>query len=172
MRLLLCAAVVISCGLVAGIAAPGGSARASAPGDGCLVVSQGFGKVVVALTRGVIFGRFQSGSLSYNDQGGEPNLPIVPGVTPAKSVASDNVWKYGPADNVRFRATGPTRLVVNAQFIDLSVAGRGAATLYVGSFIPDFAGKVSVDASSFCEANWQRMPRIPTRYSISSPVAG
>jgi len=61
---------------------------------------------------------------------------------------------------------------VNAQFIDLSVAGRGAATLYVGSFIPDFAGKFSVDASSFCEANWQRMPLIPTRYSISSPVAG
>ena len=36
----------------------------------------------------------------------------------------------------------------------------------------DFAGKFSVDASSFCEANWQRMPLIPTRYSISSPVAG
>ncbi len=173
MRPYLCAAVLIVTGLVAGITAPGGSARSSTPGDGCLVVSQGFGKVTVTLTRGVIFGRFQSGYLVYNDQGGAPKLPIVPGVTFTKAVATDHIWKYGPADSVRFRATGPTKLIINAQFIDLSVAGKGTAVLSVGGFLPDITGnKFSVDAASFCEEDFQQMPPLPTRVPISSPVAG
>jgi hypothetical protein len=167
--LLLVAAIVVS-GLVAGVAATSGDARSSTPGDGCLVVSQGFGKITVTLTRGVIFGRFQSGSLSYNDQGGTPSLPKVPLVIPVK--LGDHVWKYGPADNLRFRATGPTRLTVNATFIDLSVAGRGSAILSAANFEQTIAGSFSVDAASFCGDNFQQMPLTPARFSISSPVAG
>ena len=170
MRPYLCAAVLIVTGLVAGMAAPGGSARSTTPGDGCLVVSQGFGKVTVTLMRGVIFGRFSGGILLYSDQGGDARLPIVPGVTPTRS--SEHVWKYGTADNVRFRATGPTKLIVNATFIDLSVAGKGTAVLSVGTFDPAIAGKFSVDASSFCGSDFQQMPLVPTRFPISSPVAG
>jgi hypothetical protein len=170
-RQLLCVAAVLVSGLVAGIAATSGEARTSTPGDGCLVVSQGFGRILVTLTRGVVFGRFGSGYLTYNDQGGDPKLPIVPGVLPTKALANDHLWKYGPADQVRFRATGPTKLLINAQFIDLSVAGKGAAVLSVGTFIQDIAGKFSVDASSFCESNFQQMPLLPTRFPISSTVA-
>ncbi len=91
-------------------------------------------------------------------------------MTPAK--ISDHVWRYGPADNLRFRATGPTKLIVNAQFIDLSVAGRGSAILSAASFDQTFAGSFSVDAASFCGDKFQQMPLTPTRFSISSPVAG
>ena len=94
-------------------------------------------------------------------------------MTFTKAVATDHIWKYGPADSVRFRATGPTKLIINAQFIDLSVAGKGTAVLSVGGFLPDITGnKFSVDAASFCEEGFQQMPPLPTRVPISSPVAG
>jgi hypothetical protein len=172
LRLLLIAVVIGVCGVVAGVAAPGGSARPGALGDGCLVMSQGFGKVTITLTRGVVFGRFQEGWVAYSDVDGDAtaNLPKVPGV-PFTKVA-DHLWKFGPAANVRFRSSGPTKLIVNAQSVDLSVAGKGTAVLSVNGFIQDFAGKFSVDAASFCEDNFQQMPLTPTRFLISSPVTG
>lgn len=173
---LLATLLVLSIG-GAGAFAATGSAQSSAPGDGCLVVKQGFGKVVVTLTRGVVFGRFQEGSVSYSDTDGDTtttNLPKVPGVAPTK--VGDHLWKFGPAVNVRFRSSGPTKLIVNAQLIDLSVAGKGTAMVSTGGgpsgFIQEFAGQYSVDDESFCEAGFKKMPTAPTRVQISSPVAG
>src|SRR5262249_37259034 len=163
--------------LVAAIGAAGafaatGEAQPKTPGDGCLVVSKGFGKITVTLSRGIVFGRFQSGTLSYTDQDTTDsvlNLPKVPGVGFTK--VSDHVWTYGPAELARFRSAGPTKLTVNAQSIDLSVAGKGKAVLSVNGFSQDIAGKFSVDANSFCEDNFQRMPLNPTKVQISSPAA-
>lgn len=171
-RLLFSAALIVASGAVAGLFATSGAARSAMPGDGCLVVSKGFGKVIVTLSRGVVFGRFQEGSVAYSDQDGDTtsNLPKVPGV-PATKVG-DHVWKFGPAVDVRFRSSGPTKLIINAQSIDLSVAGKGTATLWTSTFIQDFAGKYSADDSSFCEAGFLKMPVIPTKVQISSPVAG
>ena len=148
-------------------------ARSQMPGDGCLVVEQGYGKVTIGLTRGVILGRFQSGTIRYSDQDTTDavvNLPKVPQVLPTK--VGDHTWIYGPADNVRFRASGPTKLTINAQYIYLSAAGKGWTRLWVAGFLPDIAGKFSVDDASFCAAGFQKMPLVPTRFPISSPVAG
>ena len=148
--------LVLSIG-AAGAFAAAGEAQANTPGDGCL---------------GIVFGRFQSGTLTYTDQDTSDsvtNLPKVPGVSPTK--VNDHVWTYGPADLVRFRSAGPTKLTVNATSVDLSVAGKGKAVLSVNGFIQDIAGKFSVDASSFCEDGFQKMPLNPTRVLISGPVA-
>ena len=51
------------------------------------------------------------------------------------------------------------------------MAGKGKAVLSVNGFSQDIAGKFSVDASSFCEDSFQRMPLNPTKVLISSPVA-
>jgi hypothetical protein len=172
-RLLVGAALIVVSGALAGLLATTGSARSSAPGDGCLVVSKGFGKVTITLSRGVVFGRFQEGTLAYSDQDGDDtttNLPKVPGVVPTK--VNDHLWKFGPAANVRFRSSGPTKLIVNAQSVDLSVAGKGTATVFLNGWIQEFAGKFSVDDESFCEDNFQKMPLTPTKFQISSPVAG
>jgi len=175
MRLLVCASV-LAVSVVAGVFAPGGTARSTTPGDGCLVVTKGYGRITVALTRGVVFGRFQSGTLKYDDQGLDPTLPRVAGVRPTK--LGDHVWVYGPGDGVRFRASGPTKLVVYAQSIDLSVAGRGAAVVSdagldaVPSVLNPPYNAYSVDSGSFCEDNFQKMPQFPVRVQISSSVAG
>ena len=168
--------MIIAAGALAGVFAASGSARPATPGDGCLVVKQGYGKVTITLTRGVILGRFQSGTLTYVDNDGDAiaNFPKVPGVQPTKT--GEHTWEYGVADNVRFRASGPTKLIINAQWIDLSAAGKGWTRLSVGSgpsaFSQDIAGKFSVDDESFCEAGFQKMPLVPTKFLISSPVAG
>ena len=56
-----------------------------------------------------------SGQLKYSDLEPrlDPRLPKVPGIIPTK--IKDHLWTYGTADNLRFRATGPTRLIVYAQ---------------------------------------------------------
>jgi hypothetical protein len=136
------------------------------------VVNKGFGKITITLSRGIVFGRFLSGTLTYSDQDTTDtvtNLPKVRGVDPTK--VNDHVWTYGPAELVRFRSAGPTKLTVNAQSVDLSVAGKGKALLSVNGFSQDIAGKFSVDASSFCEDGFQKMPLNPTKVLISSPVA-
>ncbi|HST25755.1 MAG TPA: hypothetical protein VLJ76_07170 [Gaiellaceae bacterium] len=171
MRPLLFAAAVVASGLATGIAAPGGSATTATPGDGCLVVSKGYGKVTINLTRGVVFGRFQSGTLTYSDFGQDTTkLPTVPQVQPTK--VKEHLWLYGPADNVRFRASGPTKLTINAQWMDLSVAGKGTAVLTATNFIQDIAGTYSNDAASFCDdpTTFLKMPVLPTRVQISSPI--
>jgi hypothetical protein len=163
--------LVLSIG-AAGAFAAVGEAHPNTPGDGCLVVSKGFGKITVTLSRGIVFGRFLSGTITYNDQDSTDtvtNLPRVPGVAPTK--LNDHVWTYGPADLVRFRSAGPTKLTVNATSVDLSVAGKGKAVLSVNTFSQDIAGKFSVDASSFCEDGFQKMPLNPAKVLISSPVA-
>ena len=177
MRPLLCVAAIVLSGAVAGVMATGGAASSSTPGDGCLVVQGGFGKVTITLTRGVVFGRFTSGTLSYSDVNVDtPKLPTVPGITPVKT--KDHLWTYGPADFLRFRATGPTKLIVNAQSMDLSVAGKGTAWLSLGGFrfapstlVPP-SNAYSVDSASFCEDNFQKMPLTPTKVQIASPVSG
>jgi hypothetical protein len=183
MRPLLCAAFVLASGLVVGIFAPGGDASANTPGDGCLVVQEGLGKVAISLTRGVVFGRFQQGTVRIDDvvAGDGSTVRVIAGTAPLAGVkvtsplpgakTSDHARLY-TGDEVRFRTTGAVRISVNALRIDLSVAGKGTATLSATTFEPDFSGTFSVDAASFCEDNFQQMPATATRFQISSPIAG
>jgi hypothetical protein len=168
--------LVLSIGIAAVFAATA-SGRSQAPGDGCLVVQNGYGKVTISLTRGVILGRFQSGALSFTDTDVTDttlNLPTVPGVSPTTKFGT-HTWVYSGTD-VRFWTKGPTKLTINAQYMNLSAAGKGWTRLWVGggpsAFSQDIAGKFSVDDASFCGDNFQKMPLSPTRFQISSPVAG
>lgn len=176
-RPLLCAALIVVSGALAGVFAGTGVAQTATPGDGCLVVQGGYGKVWINLTRGVVFGRFESGQLQYSDLNLDvTRLPTVPGLTPTKT--KDHLWTYPTATNVRFRATAPTKLLVYAQSMDLSVAGKGTASItragldFVPSILSPPSNAYSVDAASFCGANFQKMPLLLAKVQISSPVAG
>jgi hypothetical protein len=171
MRPLLCAALVVVSGLTVGVFAPRGSATANTPGDGCMVVSNGIGKVTVKLTRGVVFGRFQEGDVTIDDLSTDDAPPSVYG-TPGVKVG-DHSKKY-TGNLIRFRTNGPVKITINAQTINLSVVGKGTAWLSSFNFDvlpPD--NVFSVDAASFCEDNFQPMPTLqkPAKYSISSPIA-
>jgi hypothetical protein len=174
MRPLLCAAFVLLSAVVVGTVAPLGGATTSTPGDGCLVVQNGLGKVTVSLTRGVVFGRFSQGSVRIDDPiQGDGSTASVYGAAPIR--LSDHRTSY-TGDQVRFRTTGAVKIIVNAQAIEMSAVGRGSAVLFagdsLGGFVPGFSGKFSVDAASFCQDNLQQMPAAATKYLLSSPVAG
>src|SRR5579859_5912736 len=168
MRPLLCAAAIVFSGALAGVFATGGAASTATPGDGCLVVSKGFGKVTITLSRGIISGRFASGTLWYSDLNSDtPRLPSVPGDV-AFTKTSDHLWKYGTADFLRFRTSGPTKIIVNATSMDLSVAGKGTGVLWTNGFIQSIAGTFSADATSFCDdpTSFLKMPVAPTKVQI------
>jgi len=172
-RPLVCAAAILVSGLAVGISAPSGAASHATPGDGCLVVTDANGRVSLNLTRGIVFGRFDSGTIVASDDGAQ--LPTVKSAVATLTGVKigEHTWKYGPADNVRFRTSGPTKLTVReANFIELSAVGRGTATLSGASFFQPATSSFSVDSSSFCLDGQQDMPSIPTKYQISSPIAG
>jgi hypothetical protein len=171
-RTLLCAVVLgLAVGAAAGLAAPQGRATTRTPGDGCLVVQSGFGKVTVVLTRGVLFGRAQSGTVTIDDLVAGDGTPRVFGFSITRTRVADRTYQYSGA-NLRFRSTGAVRLTVSdATFIDLSVVGRGAATLSSGTFDVPF-NLFSVDSASFCEEGFQQMPVKPTRFVLASPDIG
>jgi hypothetical protein len=184
MRPLLCAVVVLASGLVVGVVAPGGVASPSTVGDGCLVVQDGFGRVTVSLTRGIVFGRFQQGLLkvanpvptdiSSTGKGVVSPVKVFPAVPTKVTERWTTYSGEQVGEQVRFRTSGPVKIVVDAQGTDLSVVGKGLAILgandQVGSATPKFSGTFSVDAASFCQDNFQEMPAVQKRFPIATPL--
>jgi hypothetical protein len=152
--------------LSAALVASSAPARRGAAGDGCLVVRSGKGSVVIS-GRGFVFGRFDQGSVTVDES--------LPGGTvkvfgfERRRFLSDTRTQYLGFD-VRFRASGPFRIAVNAVFIDISAAGRGVATLAAPDFLD--VGTFSVDAASFCEEGFQALPDLPKRFVIGSQGGG
>jgi hypothetical protein len=172
MRPLLCAAVVLVSGLVVGVFAPGGHATAQTPGDGCLVVQSGFGNVSMVLSRGAVFGRLQSGTVTTEDTvAGDGPPPKVTGAN-IKTLLPDGRVRY-KGDYLRFRTTGPVKIkIADAVYLDLSVVGKGVAFLSAGTFggVPN--NLYSADAATFCEDNLLPLPVAPAKpvkVLISSP---
>ena len=171
MRPLACAALVIASGALVGVFAPGGRATSRAvttPGDGCLVVKQGIGKVVVALTRGVVFGRFDEGTVKFDDVLAGDNSTIK--VFPATPTRVTDTWTTYSGSQIRFRTSGAVRISFTGQLLDLSAVGKG--TTWLSSAGLGFAGTFSVDASSLCLDGFQDMPPIATKFQIANPVTG
>jgi hypothetical protein len=170
MRPLPCAAVALASGLVVGIFAAGGGASVRTPGDGCLVVQNGFGNVSMVLSRGVVFGRLQSGTIVTEDTIPGDGLPPpkVIGADTKTPLPSGKIRYEG--DYLRFRSTGAVKIkITDAVYLDLSVVGKGVAFLSSGTFLQPPTSLFSVDASSFCEDNQQPLPATVTKYSISTP---
>jgi hypothetical protein len=178
-RPLVCAAALLASLAAVGLAAPKGEARTAVPGDGCLVISQGFGNVTVSLTRGLIFGRVGSiSAITVEDPVlSDPTPPVVYGYG-SKTLLPDGRIRYtGNQSNapLRFKSQGALKIrISDATLLDLSVVGRGYAVLSSGGFTPDTANLYSVDATSFCQDNFEPIPPTgtkPVKVSISSPTS-
>ncbi len=166
MRLVACACLAVAAGVLVVASPPSGRASGGTLGDGCLVVAGGFGKISLTLTRGVVFGRFGEGTVKIEDLTADDGTP--PRVYNAPQVrVGDRRYSY-TGNLVRFRTSGAVRININAQFIDLSVVGKGVAVLWSGTF--DVLNNLfSVDSASFCEEGFQELPVKSTRFVISNP---
>jgi hypothetical protein len=124
---------------------------AAAPGDGTFVVKRASGKITIT-GKGVIFGRFDTGTLTIVDYNTDDGVdPQVNGAEKTVAPAGDGKWKY-KGDNVRFRFFGGRYKLVftAASGIDISAVGSGKVTLTgTGpSFIGDY-GTYSADGARF-----------------------
>lgn len=173
-RLLSCAALILLSGAVAGVFAGTGAARSSTPGDGCLVVNDGFGNVSINLSRGVIFGRVTSAFAITTDDTvpGDGSTVKVIGAD-ERQVLPDGRVRYtsNSLAPMRFRTSGAVKIKVSqATQLDLSVVGKGTGWLSLGGFSPDLVGNdYSADAASFCQDKFLPIPAKPVKVPISSP---
>ena len=137
-------------------------ARPTAEDDGCLVVQAGRG--IVSLTaKGFLLGRFDSGQIDIEDPlQGDSNVRVFG--FDRKRLLTETKTRYS-GSLVRFRASGLFKVRVEAVGMELSLAGKGTATLTSDGFLE--AGEYSTDAQSFCESRFQPMPDVPRKLAIA-----
>ena len=142
-------------------------ARPSAPDDGCFVVQAGRG-IVSLNAKGFLLGRFDQGQVDIEDPlQGDGNVRVFG--YQKKRLLSETKTRY-IGSLVRFRASGLFKMRVEAIGMELSLAGRGTATLTSDGFFD--AGQYSTDAQSFCESRFQPMPDVPRRLVIAEQQTG
>jgi hypothetical protein len=139
-----------------------------APGDGTFVVRKATGKITIT-GKGIIFGRFDSGTLTIVDYNTDDAVdPQVSGADRKVALPGDGKWQY-KGDNVRFRFIGGRYKLVfsGATGVDLSAVGSGKATLTgAGPFFVGDYGSVSADGAKF-----QSLTLAPLTVSFGSPTA-
>jgi hypothetical protein len=153
--------------LLALVALAGSSqARTTAQDDGCLVVAAGRG-IVSLNAKGFLLGRFDDGQIEIDDPHPADGNVRVFGFD-RKRLLTDTKTRY-IGSLVRVRASGLFKVRVEALGIELSLAGKGTATLSSDGFFDP--GHYSTDAQSFCETRFQPMPDQPRKIVISEQTA-
>ena len=159
---LLCVLVIAAA--VATASSQGGTGAAD---DGCLAVDAGRG-IVSVNAKGFVFGRFDQGQVDIEDPIQDDGQIRVFGYQ-KKRLLTDTKTRY-IGFGVRFRASGLFRLRIEAIGVDLSLAGKGTATLSSDNFLD--AGMFSIDSPSFCEAHFQPMPDVTRKVAIAAQPTG
>ena len=164
--------VAVSLALLLVVPAIAGAARPEQQqADGCLVVANGSG-IVTVVAHGGIFGRFlYGGRVTIEDLSpGGGKAPKVFGAQDVRTISDTKTLYIGTSVRFRFTGGGLFRVVINAVGIDLSVVGRGTATLSsTGLFEP---GRYSVDDDSLCAKSFKPMPDTPTRVQVGAGGTG
>jgi hypothetical protein len=141
-----------------------GSSQAGsvAQDDGCLVVQAGRG-IVSFNAKGFLLGRFDQGHVDIEDPLPGDGYVRVFGFDRKRLLTETKTRYIGSL--VRFRASGLFKVRVEAVGMELSLAGRGTATLTSDGFLDP--GQYSTDAQSFCESRFQPMPDVARKLAIA-----
>jgi hypothetical protein len=147
-----------------------GSSQAGprAQDDGCLVVQAGRG-IVSFNAKGFLLGRFDQGTVDIEDPlQGDGSVRVSGGIQKKRLLTETKTRYVGSL--VRVRASGLFKVRVEALGMELSLAGKGTATLTSDGFFD--AGEYSIDAQSFCESRFQPMPDLPRKLVIADQTTG
>jgi hypothetical protein len=138
------------------------------PGDGTLVVDNAQGSIQLRV-RGGIIGRFDQGGTVevYDPVAGDGAAPVIKGCE-FKDQIGPRRWECSSSQaEVRFRLIGGYfRVTIEANGVDLSVAGRGTATLD-GSGFDDQPGRYSLNGGTY-----QPFPHAAAKLVVGTPSAG
>ena len=144
--------LILLCGLVA---VPAALAAARSAGDGVLELSKVNGSVVVAGTRGTLWGQIDKGKLVVTDPILGDGQVLVSGAETKRTGVLDGTTIYGGTD-IRFRVTGGKyRLSLKGTGIDLTAVGVGTAQLS-GDLLAETPGNYALDSGK-----WIPVPYFP-----------
>jgi hypothetical protein len=144
--------IILLCGLVA---VPAALAAARVSGDGVLELTKVNGTVVVAGTRGTLWGQIDKGRLVVSDPVVGDGQVLVSGAESRKPGLLDGTTIYGGID-IRFRVTGGKyRLALRGSGIDLTAVGVGTAQLS-GDLFAATSGNYALDSG-----RWIPVPYFP-----------
>ena len=141
-------------------------AKPAAQDDGCLVVQAGRG-IVSINAKGFLLGRFDSGQVDIEDPLQSDGNVRVFNFDKKRQLTETKTRYIGTL--VRFRASGQFKVRVEALGMELSLAGKGTATLNSEGWSDP--GHYSSDAQSFCVSRFQPMPDLPRKITISEQTA-
>ena len=143
--------LILLCGLVA---VPAALAAASTPGDGVLELKNADANIIVAGSRGTLWGQMDKGRLIVTDPIAGDGTIYVSGAEKTHSV-SDAVTIYSGID-IHFRVTaGKYRLNLKGVGIDFTAVGLGTAQLS-GDVLAFDPGNYSLDSGK-----WIPVPFFP-----------
>ena len=144
--------LILLCGLVA---VPAALAAARSAGDGVLELSKVNGSVVVAGTRGTLWGQIDKGKIVVTDPILGDGQVLVSGAETKRTGVLDGTTIYGGTD-IRFRVTGGKyRLSLKGTGIDLTAVGVGTAQLS-GDLLAETPGNYALDSGK-----WIPVPYFP-----------
>jgi hypothetical protein len=137
-------------------------------GDGTLSVENGNGRVVVQ-ARGGVIGRIDRGTVTIVDTTpNDANDPVVSGLTRVQRELGDNGMRY-TGTNIRFRVIGGGfRIVAEGRGIDLSVVGRGFASLRGDAPSPGLYSLDGTDCRT-SRSSCTELPEIARRVQLGGP---
>jgi hypothetical protein len=153
--------------LAAALLAGSSQAGSDAQDDGCLVVTAGRG-IVTINAKGFVFGRFDQGQVDIEDPIPDDGNVRVFGYEKKRLLGETKTRYIG--STIRFRASGLFRIRAEVIGMELSLAGKGTATISSDGFFD--AGEYSIDASTFCESRFQPMPDVSRKLIISGQTTG
>ncbi len=153
--------------LVVALLTGSSQAGSEAQDDGCLVVSAGRG-IVTINAKGFVFGRFDQGQVDIEDPIQTDGNIRVFGYEKKRLLGETKTRYVG--FTVRFRASGLFRIRTEAIGMELSLAGKGTATVSSDGFFD--AGEYSIDAPSFCESRFQPLPDVSRKLVIAEQSTG
>ena len=113
--------------------------------------------------KGFVFGRFDQGQVDIEDPIQADGNVRVFGYEKMRLLTDTKTRYIGSL--VRFRASGLFRIRVEAVGMDISLAGKGTATLSSDGFLD--AGEYSTDAESFCESQFEPMPDVARKLILA-----
>jgi hypothetical protein len=145
------------------VAVPAALAAANATGDGVLELSNVTGNVVLAGSRGTVWGQMSTGKLTVTDPVVGDGVIYVSGAESVLPGKTESVTIYQGKD-LHFRVTGGRyKLAFKGSGIDLNAVGVGYALL-TGEVRAADPGEYAVDNSG----KWNPVPVYQTRVNFPS----
>jgi len=136
-------------------------AERSAKGDGTLSVRGGYGKVALSLSRGIVFGRLDRGSITMGTDGDFEDFGTCD--SSVASTEGDTITCKGSDLRFRFTTSNPDEIRIAGREINVTAVGQGAGKIK-GSVDALDVGSYSLNGGVYSD-----LPLFEKKFTLAAP---